>query len=194
MTETIDIYTIFDHIKEYGLESIEMEFKLGKVAKTYFDRVFQYVTSDACDATYAISSTTRNEFNGTDARREYFSDGTYRTMYKKRLQNDEVTGPVRFCVSIERRGDDDTTAAYTMYRTKHRDTFSLLDGALKIDMTRIETNDERFSDTDDFVYEIEIELDTESQALLYYPLEYAISVGRDLALTLHDIGQQPVTV
>jgi len=190
MTDSVGVCTIFDHIKEYGLECIEMEYKFGKVSKAFFDRVYQYVTSSECDATYAISSSTRNEFNGTDARREYYADGTYRTVYKKRIENVLLTGPVRFCVSIEREGQDDTSAPYTMYRTKHRDTFSLLDGAIKVDMTRLETNDDRFSDADDYVYEIELEIDTACQTVLYYPLEYIIGTARDLALKLHDIGSQ----
>jgi hypothetical protein len=190
MTDSVDICTIFDHIKEYGLESIEMEYKFGKVSKAFFDRVYKYVTSSDFDATYAISSTTRNEFNGTDARREYYADGTYRTVYKKRLENALLSGPVRFCVSIEREGHEDTSAPYTMYRTKHRDTFSMLDGAIKLDMTRLETNDVRYSDQDDYVFEIELEIDTASQTVLYYPLEHIIATARDLALKLHNIGSQ----
>ncbi len=177
MNRSIDTSMVYDHIKKYGLESIEMEFKFGKVTKAFFDRIYQYVSSDAFDATYAFSSSTRNEFNGTDARREFFADGSYRTVYKKRLENIDLGDTARFCVSLEREGAEDTSAPYTMYRIKHRDTFSLLEGALKLDMTRLETNDERYADADDYVYEIEIEVDTTSRALLFYPLDHIIETG-----------------
>jgi len=190
MTDSIDFPAVYDHIKKYGLESIEMEFKFGKVSKQFFDRVYAYVASTSCDATYAYSSTTRNEFNGTDARREFFNDGTFRTVYKKRLENVDVGDGLTFCVSLEREGADDTSVPYSMYRTKHRDTFCMLDGALKIDLTRVETNDPRYADSDDYIYEVELEVDTTSPGVLFYPLEYIVKTAHDVSRCVKNIGSQ----
>jgi len=178
----------FGEIKQFGLESIEIEYKLGKLSRAQFEMVRRHVEQNA---TYAMSSTTRHEFNGSDARREYDGPGTthgYITVYKQRL--DDTTGDdgVRCTVSLERHGDDDTSAPYTMYRVKIRDSFCLLDGAVRIDLTRIETNDPRYSDADDYVYEAEVEVDTSAPAILVYPIEYVIDRARQFALELSKIS------
>ena len=66
----------------------------------------------------------------------------------------------------------------------------MLDGALKIDLTRVETNDPRYADSDDYIYEVELEVDTTSPGVLFYPLEYIVKTAHDVSRCVKNLGSQ----
>jgi hypothetical protein len=176
-----EIPHIFEHAKTYGLESIETEFKFGKISKSRFDRVRNALieTSDKFPfpVVFSHSMTTRDEYNGTDARRTTTSSGEEVTLYKKRLRTINLGDGITLCTSLERIGQPETTRPYTIYRIKHRDTFLALDGCLRVDLTRVETNDQKYADTDDYLYEVEIEIDGSSPMVFFYTLEHIMRVA-----------------
>jgi hypothetical protein len=47
----------------------------------------------------------------------------------------------------------------------------------RIDLTSVETNDPKYSDGDDLLYEAEIEVITSSDGLYYYTMEHILGWG-----------------
>jgi len=175
---------VFGHIKTYGAESIELEFKLGKVSRHRFDTISKRVTNDSRFTQIAITSE-RNEFNGTDARRVILNGGkSSMTLYKKKLLRVPLDGGTgNMDVSLERPGQPDTTNAYTIFRDKHRVSYVTND-VWRLDMTRIRTNDPKFADSDEELYEVELELLLSSDMMTYYTLDYALTMGHDIFQTI----------
>lgn len=168
---------VFRHVKAFGGESIEIEFKVGKVSRHRFDAIRHRVTKDA-RFEELTTSTERNEFNGTDARRVIVGDVHTHTLYKKKLMSLQLDAG-RLDVSLERPGDPDTSRPYTIFRNKHRVSYVAHD-IWRLDLTRVRTNDPRYADCDDELFEVELELLLGSDMMLYYTLEYAMQLGEEL--------------
>jgi hypothetical protein len=124
------------------------------------------------------SSKTKEEFNGTDARRvtPVSPEGQSYTMYKRKIFTKDLAQGARFQVSLERQGEPETSKPYTMYRIKDRVSF-IYEGLFRIDLTSVETNDPKYSDGDDLLYEAEIEVITSSDGLYYYTMEHILGWG-----------------
>lgn len=168
--------SLFDQIKRYGAESIEVEFKLGKVSRHRFETIRDRVTKDSRCRPLAPTRE-RNEYNGTDARRVLLDDGRSFTMYKKRLMRVPVDEG-NMDVSLERPGQPDTSARYTIFRDKDRVSF-LINDVWRLDMTRIRTNDPRYAESDEELFEVELEL-VFGEMMFYYTLDYALRMGLQL--------------
>ena len=149
-------------------------------------------TLSACAVVQELPRTkTREEFNGTDARvvRDVAQDGSLlneRTMYKKKLVTRNLAGGIRLQTCLERPGDPNTERPYTMYRVKDRRSF-IFNGIWRFDLTAVETNDHRYSDADDLLYEAEIELLAQSDALYYYTVDHLLAWGEALASQLQNL-------
>jgi len=171
---------LFDQIKKYGAESVEMEFKLGKVTRHRYDAIRRHVAKDTRYRPLNQSHE-RNEYNGTDARRVHTDDGRSFTLYKKRLLSIPFeTG--KFDVSLERPGEP-SSARYTIFRDKYRESYCAND-VWRLDITRIRTNDPQYADCDDELFEVELELILTSEMMLYYTLDFALHMGHELFMNL----------
>jgi len=182
--------TILHGFETWGAGSIEVEFRLGKIPKSKFIAIIDALSK--CPTIHEIPRTkTREEFNGTEARmiRDIVQDGTLeneRTIYKKKLVNMGTPGGTRLQVSLERPGSPNTERPYTMYRIKDRRSF-VFEGVWRFDLTAVETNDPRYSDADDFMYEAEIELITQSDAMYYFTVEHLLAWGTEISKQLHEL-------
>jgi len=165
---------VFESIKTYGAESIEVEFKLGKVSRRRFDAILTRVSSDTRFRRLGVC-TERNEINGTDARRVIIGDDTF-TMYKKKLMSVPLAEGTKLDVSLERRGEPDVSKPYRIFRDKHRTSFTVHD-VWRLDLTQVRTNDPRFADSDEPLYEVELELLLVHDLMYYYTLEHALGIG-----------------
>lgn len=182
--------TILHGFETWGAESIEVEFRLGKIPKSKFISIVDALSK--CPAVHEIPRTrTREEFNGSEARlvRDIAQNDNLeneRTMYKKKLVNMAAPSGVRLQVSIERPGNPNTERPYTMYRIKDRRSF-VFEGLWRFDLTVVETNDPRYSDADDFMYEAEIELMTSSDAMYFFTVEHLLTWGTEISKQLNEM-------
>jgi len=173
-------------VDTYGAESIEMEFR-RKIDKRTYDTILDMVSKS--DHIQAIGEyTTREELGNTDARDISFpNDSSIEpyTMYKKRLCSVHFDD-VRLSVSLERQGDPDGTEK-SVFRIKNRHSFHI-DRTWRLDLTRVETNDPRYLDDDEYAYELELELMTSSDGIYRYTIEYIMEWGKILIDELYTRG------
>lgn len=175
--------TVLENMVIYGTESIEVEFRLGKVRETEYRSIKKNVEGSKHFSPLG-KTITREEFNGTDARKVYRIDNNQHasapmTLYKKRLQTHDLDGGIRLGIALERPGEPNTEREYTMYRVKERESF-VFDNVWRVDFTEVETNDPRYSDSDEKLYEIEVELLNRSDMLYYYTMKHLIDTGYQL--------------
>lgn len=167
-----------DAVDTYGAESIEMEYR-RKIDKKTHDAILNMLKNT--DHIHFIGSyTSREELGDTDARDITFPDDSTIepfTLYKKRLCSMHFDD-VRLSVSLERRGEPDGTTK-TVFRIKHRHSFHI-DNTWKIDLTRVETNDPRYLDNDEYAYELELELMTASDGIYRYTIDHIMDWGKIL--------------
>ena len=182
--------TIFNGFETWGADSIEVEFRLGKITKTKFLALLD--TLSKCHMLEEMPRTkTREQFNGTEARvvHDIAQDGSLqneRTLYKKKLITKDLRGGIRLQTCLERHGNPDLENPYTMYRIKDRRSFNFAD-VWRFDLTMVETNDPRYSDADDYIYEAEIELFTQSDSMYFFTVEHLLTWGEDLTRQLLSI-------
>lgn len=178
---------IYDGFQAWSAESLEIEWRLGKLTKTQFaDLTTTLRQSPHMKVMHGgTPQKTKEEFNGTDARivTPLGPDGDPFTMYKKKLFTRDLGQGARFQVSLERQGEPETSRPYTMYRVKERITF-IYEGLFRIDLTSVETNDPKYSDGDELLYEAEIEVITSSDGLYYYTMDHILEWGDTLCREL----------
>lgn len=181
---------VFHGFETWGAESIEIEFRLGKISPQMYRAILKKLTD--CPTIHQVPAQpkTREEFNGTDARlvQDVLEGGTLanpRTVYKKKLVTQDLPGGIRLQVCLERPGphQGDDAPPRTIYRIKDRQSFTF-GGVWRFDLTTVETNDPRYSDSDDLLYEAEIELLSNSDAMYYYTVDHLLQWGQMLALEL----------
>jgi len=169
----------------YGVESIELEFR-RKITRHVHDAIINMLTTSTHVAPLG-ECVTREELGDTDARDVTFPNGpddaTPYTMYKRRLCSMHM-GPTRVSVALERRGEPDGTPK-KVFRIKTRHSFHI-DGLWRIDVTRVETNDPRYLDDDEYAYELEVELITASDGMYQYTIDHLLNWGRMLIDEIHD--------
>jgi hypothetical protein len=182
---------IFDGFQAWSAESLEIEWRLGKLTKAQFDTLMTQLRQSPHMKAMQKSQKTKEEFNGTDARVVTplcQGGGNSYTMYKKKLFTRDIgvinSGQgARFQVSLERQGEPETSRPYTMYRIKDRISF-IYEGLFRIDLTTVETNDPKYSDGDELMYEAEIELVTSSDGVYYYTMAHLLEWGDTLCREL----------
>jgi hypothetical protein len=180
---------IFHGFQTWGADSIEVEYRLGKLNRQKFFALLETLSN--CKVLVELPPTkTKEQFNGTDARliHDIAHDGTEmneRTVYKKKLITLDLPKGIRLQTCVERYGNP-SPGPYTMYRIKSRRSF-VFKNIWRFDLTTVETNDPRFSDADDYMYEVEIELLTLSDPIYYYTVNHLLEWGGQLALQLLQI-------
>ena len=119
----------------------------------------------------------RNETRSTERMRDVSSigDDTF-TMYKKKLMSVPLAEGTKLDVSLERCGEPDVSKPYRIFRDKHRTSFTVHD-VWRLDLTQVRTNDPRFADSDEPLYEVEMELLLVHDLMYYYTLEHALGIG-----------------
>jgi hypothetical protein len=175
-------------VDTYGAESIEMEFR-RKVDKPVYDNVIK-VLKKSPHVECIGESTTREELGSTDARDVSFPNDEHLqpyTMYKKRLCSLHLDN-VRLSVSLERQGEPDGVEK-TIFRIKKRTSFHI-DRTWRIDMTRVETNDPRYLDDDEYAYEMELELMTTSDGIYRYTIDHIMNWGKILMDEIYALASQ----
>ena len=177
--------TFMNAVDMYGAESIELEFR-RKITRAVHDKIITMLTTSPHVSPLG-KCVTREELGDTDARDVSFPDGPDHaepyTMYKRRLCSMHL-GPTRVSVALERRGDPDGTPK-KVFRIKTRHSFQI-DGIWRIDLTRVETNDPRYLDDDEYAYELEIEFITTSEGMYVYTIDHILNWGRILIDEMYD--------
>ena len=181
---------IRDHFMQavdtYGAESIEMEFR-RKIDKIVYTKIID-ILKKSNKVEYIGECTSREEMGKTDARDITYPENTdlhpY-TLYKKRLCS-MFLGDVRLSVSLERQGEPDNTDK-TIFRVKKRTSFHI-DRTWRIDITRVETNDPRYLDDDEYAYELELELMTTSDGIYRYTIDHIMDWGKTLIDEIYSIA------
>ena len=164
----------------HGIDALEMEWRT-KCSRTRFEALLQKARGADPACIRALGRTcTREEMppsGGARLVRAEPPDGEPdRFLYKEKLATTEQDG-VRVTLATEYWGGDDGQRR-TVFRVKERESFVVHD-TVRIDLTRVETNDPRFLDDDEFAYEAELELvgervyDMTVDGLLEYASELA---------------------
>ena len=158
----------------FGNEDIEVEYRT-KVSKSHFDKVSERLTATLGDPTIRV---TKEDIVGPDCRRVVVEDAQGPTyVYKKRLFVGDIER-TRLSVCLERRGDPPQQQQQGIWRHKTRQSW--LQGPWRWDMTVVKTNDPRYKDEDEDLYEIELELDMTRDELLYYTMDRLLEDGLEV--------------
>lgn len=175
-------------VDTYGAESIEMEFR-RKIDKELYTKVIDTLKKSP-HIEYIGECVSREEMGKSDARDITFPENNdlhpY-TLYKKRLCSTYFDNDVRLSVSLERQGEPDDTEK-TIFRVKKRTSFHI-DRTWRIDITRVETNDPRYLDDDEYAYEMELELMTTSDGIYRYTIEHIMNWGKILVDEIYSIAR-----
>lgn len=173
-------------VDTYGVESIEMEFR-RKINKSLYTKIIDMLKKSP-QVEYIGEYVSREEMGKTDARDITFpehDDLQPYTLYKKRLCS-MYFDDVRLSVSLERRGDPDGTEKH-IFRVKKRTSFHV-DRTWRFDITRVETNDPRYLDDDEYAYELELELMTTSDGIYRYTIDHIMNWGKILIDEMYSIA------
>ena len=164
----------------HGIDALEMEWRT-KCSRARFEALLQKARGADPTRVRTLGRTvTREEMppgGGARLVRAEPPDGAPdRFLYKEKLATTDQDG-VRVTLATEYWGANDGQRR-TVFRIKDRESFVVHD-TIRIDLTRVETNDPRFLDDDEFAYEAELELvgdrvyDMTVEGLLAYASELA---------------------
>ena len=157
----------------FGNEDIEVEFRT-KATKSQFDKVTETLTKTLGEPTTRV---TKEDIVGPDCRRVVVDHEEPTYVYKKRLYVGDLER-VRLSVCLERRGDPPQQQQQGIWRHKTRTSYQ--QGPWRWDLTRVKTNDPRYKDEDEDLYEIELELDMTRPELLYYTMDRLLDDGLEV--------------
>lgn len=175
----------FDSVLVEGF-SLELEFKIHSnvrkmLTKSKFSQLFKLIESQKEFTYLGFSETTdwypRYESNHT--RKTCTVDDVCTFMEKNKIMNVDIDN-TRVSLSSEINLDASTVRdiEYGIFRKKKRHTFEFQ--CWKFDFTEIQTNDPRYRDSDDEIFEIELELILTSEYLLFYTLDHVLKWGFDM--------------
>jgi hypothetical protein len=180
------------HVSTRGVAGLEVEFRLGSrvggkfrpgVSRSAFEAVKSSLA--ASDAFAPAPQTVTVDYYFENRKGRLGDDGSWTA--KDVLAVDDSARDVRGAVAVETvhvapQGVSSKNSAF--FRKKMRDSFAWKVLPWKIDMTRVESNDD--PDAEDERYEIEVEMDP--SVLYYAPLEHIIQHGRSIASDLAAIA------
>lgn len=163
----------------HGVESLELEFR-KKITKHEFDAIS--VNLSKIPTVSNIGYIVTREELGTSGSRDITypenPDWEGYTLYKEKLYTMDMDG-IRISIASETQGDPDGTQK-KIFRIKSRQSYSI-ENVWRIDMTRVETNDPRFLDDDEYAYELEVELMTnDGDAVYRYTIDHLVGWGFQL--------------
>lgn len=176
-----------DTARTYGAESVELEWRLPMAHPSLAEGVTrlldaspQFTTLDPVES--------RDEYSDGDCRRITYPDGRVDHLYKRRIAKDSVDGATR-AVSLERYGDPPGgEVQFRMYRAKTRRRWAWR--CWQVHITAFHTNDERYSDSDGLLYDIELELQPTADDMYRYTVDTIVGWGDTL---IHELAQEART-
>lgn len=175
----------FDSVLVEGF-SLELEFKIHSNArhfltKSKFSQILKILESQK-EFSYTGTHETSDWYARTNpsANIRKTCTGTNCTfMEKRKILNTDID-ETRISLSSERDIDVNSVRdiGYDIFRKKKRHSFEFQ--CWKFDFTEIQTNDPKYKDSDDEIFEIELELILTSEWLLYYTLDHVLKWGFDM--------------
>ena len=175
----------FDSVLIEGF-SLELEFKINANArhfltKSKFSQILKILESQK-EFTYTGTQETVDWYSRTNQSaniRKTCTGNKCTFMEKRKILNSDID-ETRISLSSERGIEENSVrdVGYDIFRKKKRHSFEFQ--CWKFDFTEIQTNDPAYKDSDDDIFEIELELILTSDWLLYYTIDHLIHCGFDM--------------
>ena len=182
------------HVSTRGVAGLEAEFRLGSrrgdkfrpgVSRSAFEAVKSALASS--EAFAPLGQTVSVDYYFANRNGRLGDDGVWTA--KDVIAVDDGAPTVRGAVAVETKHappNDVSPRNSAFFRKKMRDSFAWKVLPWRIDMTRVESNDD--PDSEEERYEIEIEMDP--TAIYYVPLDHMIHHGRSIASDLSAIAEK----
>jgi hypothetical protein len=188
---------VLREVLKYGHERLELEFRFGHsgsgafrpgVSKEAWEAIKAELDSSANFEKQYVE--TREVIRGSEKTVTNVADGSVTIMHKKRLSDTDIDiapWTLRASLSLEETDDkpnDRPTAvaprANKASFTRHKRRWRYLHKCWSVDLTRVQSNLPHQLDTDEDVYEIEIEL-VDTEELFVRPVNNVIAWGLQMA-------------
>ena len=175
----------FDSVLIEGF-SLELEFKIHSNArhfltKSKFSQILKILESQK-EFTYTGTQETSDWYSRSNPSaniRKTCTETNCTFMEKRKILNSDID-ETRISLSSERDIEENSVRdiGYDIFRKKKRHSFEFQ--CWKFDFTEIQTNDPAYRDSDDDIFEIELELILTSEWLLYYTIDHLVHWGFDI--------------
>ena len=193
-TATIASAVLRDVLK-YGHERLELEFRFGHSGSGAFRPGVSKAAWEAIKAELDSSANfekeyveTREVIRGSEKTVTNVADGAVTIMHKKRLSDTDIDlapWTLRASLSLEETGRPNDPPAVAPRAngasfTRHKRRWRYLHKCWSVDLTRVQSNLPHQLDTDEDVYEIEIEL-VDTEELFVRPANNVVAWGLQIA-------------
>ena len=168
---------IIESFLRHSAENVEVEYK-KKVPRGLFQQILNRFQNSTAFEQLPVLEYTDN-YNNSEIR-QVIANGEKMYVWKKRIHSIELK-PLNAKLAISSEHDQPPPHdedGYVLFRKKKR--YSFLFQCWRFDLTEVKTNDERYKDEDEGIFEIELELLSMSDFLLYYTLDHLIQWGFEL--------------
>lgn len=180
-------------VLKYGHERLELEFRFGHSGSGAFRPGVSKAAWEAIKAELDSSENfekeyveTREIIRGSEKTVTNVGDGSVTVMHKKRLSDTDIDlapWTLRASLSLEETDIAPKAAAATKTGTaftRHKRRWRYIHKCWSVDLTRVQSNLPHQLDTDEDVYEIEIEL-VDTEELFVRPADNVVTWGLQIA-------------